>query len=259
MGASGPARPAPYLRIAQLLRDRVASGEWRVGDRLPSRATLGAEFGVGDNVVRRAQEALIEEGLLEGRAGSGTFVRAPRQRGSLSRTASNGSSPAPAGFTGTWEARSIAKVPAGPATAVRLGTGHDGMCVLTTYEFLTDSRPVLLATSWEPMAVTGGSAVVLPEGGPLAGAGVFARMRHLGIVISRVVEVPRPIRLSRDQAHLLGLATGAQATLIERTHYADDGRAVETADWIVPSDLWDITYTIATPAPGTSALSVRGR
>ncbi|MFG2224520.1 GntR family transcriptional regulator [Streptomyces sp. NPDC048644] len=250
MGASGSARPAPFLRIAQLLRDRVTSGMWSVGDQLPSRAALSAEFGVGDNVVRRAQEALIEEGLLEGRAGSGTFVRAPRERRVLRRTVSGTTSPAPAGFTGTWEARSIAKVPAGPETAFRLGIGDDGMCVLTTYEFFTDSRPVLLATSWEPMAVTGGSAVVLPEGGPLAGAGVITRMRHLGIAITRVVEVPRPIRLNRDQAHLLGLATGAQATFIERTHYAD-GRAVETADWVVPSELWDITYTIAAPPPGT--------
>lgn len=113
------------------------------------------------------------------------------------------------------------------------------------YEFLTDSQPVLLATSYEPMTVTGGSIVVLPEGGPLAGHGVVARMGHLGITITRIVEVPRPTRLDRGQAHMLGLATGAQATLIERTHYADDGRAVESADWVVPGDLWDITYTIA--------------
>lgn len=251
MGASGSARPAPYLRVAQLLRDRVTNGTWSVGDRLPSRAALSAEFGVGDNVVRRAQEALIEEGLLEGRAGSGTFVRAPRKRRILRRIVPDTGSPAPAGFTGTWEARSIAKVPAGQETAVRLGIGHDDLCVVTTYEFFTDSQPVLLATSWEPMAVTGGSTVVLPEGGPLAGHGVVARMRHLGVTITRVVEVPRPIRLDRGQAHLLGLATGAQATLIERTHYAEDGWAVETADWVVPNDLWEITYSIAPSPPGT--------
>ncbi|WP_405937490.1 GntR family transcriptional regulator [Streptomyces sp. NBC_00726] len=245
MGASGSARPAPYLHIARLLRDRVVSGVWNVGDRLPSRAALSAEFGVGDNVVRRAQETLIAEGLLEGRAGSGTYVRMPRRRGVLSRTTSGSRSPAPAGFTGTWEARSIAKVPAGPEAAVRLGIGHSDLCVVTMYEFLTDSQPVLLATSYEPMTVTGGSIVVLPEGGPLAGHGVVARMGHLGITITRIVEVPRPTRLDRGQAHMLGLATGAQATLIERTHYADDGRAVESADWVVPGDLWDITYTIA--------------
>ncbi|GAA2409637.1 UTRA domain-containing protein [Streptomyces pulveraceus] len=251
MGVSGSARPAPYLRVARLLRDRVTNGVWKVGDRLPSRAALSAEFGVGDNVVRRAQEALIDEGLLEGRAGSGTFVRAPRKRQILSRTTADGTSPAPAGFSGTWEACSTAKVPAGPETAVRLGIGHNDLCVVTTYEFFTNSQPVLLATSYEPMAVTGGSTVVLPEGGPLAGRGVITRMRNLGITITHVVEVPRPTRLNRDQAHLLGMATGAQATLIERTHYADDGRAVESADWIVPSDLWDITYTIAPSPPGT--------
>ncbi|MDI3389608.1 GntR family transcriptional regulator [Streptomyces sp. B-S-A8] len=250
MGASGSASPAPYLRVAQLLRDRVADGVWAVGDRLPSRATLGTEFGVGDNVVRRAQEALIEEGLLEGRAGSGTFVRAPRERRVLRRTSTDMATPAPAGFTGTWESRSTAKVPAGQETAARLGIGQGDLCVVTTYEFFTEAQPVLLAVSWEPMAVTGGSPVVLPEGGPLRGRGVVARMRHLGIAVTRVVEVPHPVRLDRDQAQLLGLATGAQATLIERTHYAEDGRAVETADWVVPGDLWEINYAFAPTSPG---------
>jgi DNA-binding GntR family transcriptional regulator len=50
------------------------------GDRLPSRAQIGQECGVGENVVRRAQELLISQGVLEGRAGSGTYVAEPRQR-----------------------------------------------------------------------------------------------------------------------------------------------------------------------------------
>lgn len=244
MGESGSARPAPYQHIAQLLRDRVTDGTWTVGDRLPSRATLGSEFGVGGNVVRRAQERLIEEGLLEGRAGSGTYVRSPRKRRILNATSGDIGTLAPIGFTGTWEARSVAKVPAGPEVAARLGIESAELCVVTTYEFFTDFQPALLTTSWEPMAITGGTTVVLPEGGPLAGRGVVARMGHLGITVGHVIEVPRPVRLERHQAHLLGLATGAQATRIERTHYADDGQAVETADCLVPSDLWDIAYTL---------------
>ncbi|MEV3856940.1 GntR family transcriptional regulator [Streptomyces sp. NPDC050095] len=249
MAEPGTTRSAPYARIAQLLRTRVKDGTYAVGDRLPSRATLSQEFGVGDNVVRRAQECLIEEGLLEGRAGSGTYVRAPRKRRVLNGTSGESGSPAPRGFAGTWEARSIAKVPASPETATRLGICKDDLCVVTAYEFFTDSQPALLATSWEPMAVTRGTPVTLPEGGPLSGRGVIARMRHLGLVVSHVVEVPRPVRLDREQAHLLGLATGAQATLIERTHFCADGRAVETADWLVPGDLWDIAYTVTLPLP----------
>src|SRR5258707_13112895 len=74
-----PEQP-PYLRIADVLRERIASQEWAPGDRLPSRADLGSLYGVGDNVIRRAQELLISVGILEGRAGSGTYVAEPRER-----------------------------------------------------------------------------------------------------------------------------------------------------------------------------------
>ncbi|MEV3860042.1 GntR family transcriptional regulator [Streptomyces sp. NPDC050095] len=248
--------PAPYVRVAEAIRSRIADGTWPPGFRLPSRTALGREFGgVGENVVRRAQELLIAEGLLEGRAGSGTYIRAPRDRAPLLRTpraGENNLGVAPAGFTGTWEADSAAKVPAAPAIARRLGIGVGDPCVHTTYEFLARHRPAIVADSWEPMAITGGTLVVLPEGGPLAGRGVPARMAHIGVTVARVREVPRPVQIDREQALLLGVAVGSRATLIERTHYDTDGRAVETADILVPADRWDITYDVPlTPAsPG---------
>ncbi|MFF8960835.1 GntR family transcriptional regulator [Streptomyces sp. NPDC014894] len=254
---AGSEKAAPYLRAAAVIRDRIADGTWAPGDRLPSRTELGDQLGVGENVIRRAQELLITQGVLEGRPGAGTYVRAPFERRSLPRIPQPGSvgavphGPAPAGFTGTWEADSTAKVPAPPQIADRLGVEPGELCVRTVYEFLTDRLPVMLATSWEPMAVTGGTLVVLPEGGPYAGHGVTARMAQLGITVARVVERPRPVHVGRDQAQLLGIAAGAQATLIERTHYDTAGRPVETADLLVPADRWDITYDITLSPPGT--------
>lgn len=246
---------APYLVVAEAMRARIAEGTWVPGDRLPSRGELGKEFGVGENVIRRAQELLIATGLLEGRAGSGTYVRPPIERRALLRIPQpgqvTGAGVAPAGFSGTWEADSTAKVEAPENIAARLGIGAGELCVRTAYEFLANRQPVMLSTSWEPMAITGGTVVVLPEGGPLAGHGVVARMAHLGITVARVVEKPRPVHINRDQAHLLGLAAGSQATLIERTHLDATGRPVETADILVPADRWDITYDITLPTAGT--------
>ncbi|MDO0912848.1 GntR family transcriptional regulator [Streptomyces sp. DT2A-34] len=245
-GTSG--KTAPYLRVAAMMRARIADGTWAPGDRMPSRTDLGREFGVGENVIRRAQELLISQGQLEGRAGSGTYIRSPQKRRPLPRIPSDGqrggSGIAPAGFEGTWEADSTAKVPAPSAIAARLSIEAGSLCVRTVYEFLTDHRPVLLSTSWEPMAVTGGTLVVLPEGGPLAGQGVVARMAHLGITVDRVVELPHPVLMGREDAQMLGVASGSRATLIERTHYDDAGRPVETADFLVPASLWDIAYDI---------------
>ncbi|MCM2424227.1 GntR family transcriptional regulator [Streptomyces sp. RKAG293] len=254
--ADGTSPLAPYLRVAATFRARIADGTWPPGHRMPSRPELGQEFAVGDNVIRRAQELLIAEGLLEGRPGAGTFVRAPAERRTLLRTPSPATDPprpglAPAGFDGTWEADSTAKVPAPPDIAARLAVDPGALCVRTVYELLLDRQPVLLSTSWEPMDLTGGTVIVLPEGGPLAGHGILARMAHIGITVARMVEVPRPVQIDRDQAQQLAVAAGSQATLIERTHYATDGRPVETADIVVPAGLWDITYDIPLPAAGS--------
>ncbi|MER8187476.1 GntR family transcriptional regulator [Kitasatospora sp. NPDC094015] len=247
-----PSQEPPYLRVADDLRRRLTRGEWLVGERLPSRAQLAVEYGVGPNVLQRAQELLITEGLLEGRAGSGTYVRLPTERRPMVRSRHRGlSGPSPFRAdhgnrepAGSWDANSFARTPAPPAIADRLGIEPGEPTVRTCYEFLTDGRPVQLAESWEPMAVTGGTPVLLPELGPLAGQGLVERMASIGVVVDHLVERPRPARATQAQAHLLGISAGDLVTLVERTYFDVDGRAVETADVVIPDSRWEIVYEL---------------
>ncbi|AZS72793.1 GntR family transcriptional regulator [Streptomyces lydicus] len=242
----------PYLRIADELRRRIAEHEWTPEDRLPSRAQIAQEFGVGENVVRRAQELLISQGVLEGRAGSGTYVAAPRQRVRMVRSSAReqpDGSPFRAdmkavGKLGDWESRTEAKVPAPAEIAARLGIDEDDLCVRTMYEFLADGKPVQLSTSWEPYDLTAGTVVVLPEGGPHAGVGVVNRMAEIGITVSHAVEQPEPRQANAEEASLLGIQKAGLVTHIRRTYYSDEGRPVETADIVVPASLCEIVYEI---------------
>ncbi|AVZ72771.1 GntR family transcriptional regulator [Streptomyces lunaelactis] len=246
-----PEQP-PYLRIADVLRQRIAEHEWTAGDRLPSRAQIAEECGVGENVVRRAQELLISQGVLEGRAGSGTYVAEPRQRVRVVRSSAReqpGGSPFRAdmqalGRQGNWESRTEAKVPAPAEIAARLGIGEGELCVRTVYEFLADGRPVQLSTSWEPYELTAGTLVVLPEGGPHAGSGVVNRMAEIGITVSHAVEQPEPRQATAEEASLLGIQKAALVTHIRRTYYSDQGQPVETADIVVPVALCEIVYEV---------------
>ncbi|CAL9659391.1 GntR family transcriptional regulator [Streptomyces sp. enrichment culture] len=248
-------RQAPYLAMADVLRARILAGEWGVGERLPSRARLAREYGVGRNVVQRAMDRLIIEGLLEGRAGSGTYVRVPRERLRLVRSRHRerrGAAPAGTGERGradAWDAHSVVRVPAPEDIAGRLAIGVGDLCVTTHYEFLAGGQPVQLSESWEPMALTGGTPVVLPETGPLAGKGVVARMRSIGVAVETVVEVPRPARATREQAHLLGIGLGDLVLRIERTIFATDGRPVETADIVIPDARREVVYEFGVERP----------
>lgn len=70
-----------YQVVYEHLRRRIESGEWSVGHRIPSIAELQDEYRVHSlNTVRRAQQMLVEDGMLETRQGLGAFVTAVSAR-----------------------------------------------------------------------------------------------------------------------------------------------------------------------------------
>jgi DNA-binding GntR family transcriptional regulator len=69
------ARPMPpYMQLAAILREKVASGELAPGTRLPSVLGLAAEYQVAQVTVQKALALLKEEGLVVAYAGYGTFI-----------------------------------------------------------------------------------------------------------------------------------------------------------------------------------------
>lgn len=67
------------LEVVSALGDRVRSGVWARGDKLPTEAEVMAEFGVSRTVVREAISKLQAGGLVETRHGVGTFVVGPSE------------------------------------------------------------------------------------------------------------------------------------------------------------------------------------
>lgn len=68
---------SPLSAWGQIQRDlqrRIELTEFRPGTRLPSENDLASHYGVSRMTVRRAIEALIADGYLRSRRGSGTFV-----------------------------------------------------------------------------------------------------------------------------------------------------------------------------------------
>jgi GntR family transcriptional regulator, transcriptional repressor for pyruvate dehydrogenase complex len=54
-----------YEQLAGLLRERITSGDLRVGDRLPSESALAEQAGVSRSTVREALRILEQSGLVE--------------------------------------------------------------------------------------------------------------------------------------------------------------------------------------------------
>src|ERR1700736_488035 len=73
---NGRAAAPPYLQLVQQVRQALRMGVLTVGDQLPSVREVVAVTAVNPNTVLKAYRDLEREGLVEARAGLGTFVRA---------------------------------------------------------------------------------------------------------------------------------------------------------------------------------------
>ncbi|PCJ63139.1 MAG: hypothetical protein COA73_05620 [Candidatus Hydrogenedentota bacterium] len=65
-----------YSKIAMALRERILTGEWEGGERLPTEKNLCEQFHTSRITVRHALKILEVEKLVQRRQGSGTFVNA---------------------------------------------------------------------------------------------------------------------------------------------------------------------------------------
>lgn len=63
-----------YLRIHDQIKQEIEEGKWHVGDRLPSERELSEKFNVSRMTLRQAIQTLADEGILERKIGSGTYV-----------------------------------------------------------------------------------------------------------------------------------------------------------------------------------------
>ncbi|HEY6842227.1 MAG TPA: PLP-dependent aminotransferase family protein [Chthoniobacterales bacterium] len=66
-----------YRVIAGVIRDAIGTGHFPVGTQLPTVRQLSKDLVVSETTVARAYEFLREQGQIEGKVGSGTYVRNP--------------------------------------------------------------------------------------------------------------------------------------------------------------------------------------
>ncbi|QKW08942.1 GntR family transcriptional regulator [Streptomyces sp. NA04227] len=237
-----------YLRVAGDLRKKIVDGSLPPHTRLPSQARIREEYGVSDTVALEARKVLMAEGLVEGRSGSGTYVR---ERPVPRRIARSGYRPvggatsfrqeqAEDGSFGSWESRSEQTV-ADAEIAERLGIEAGERVMRTHYLYRESGEAMMLSTSWEPLCLTGRTPVMLPEEGPLGGMGVVERMAAIDVIVDNVTEEVGARPGLAEELLSLGGVPGHVVIVIRRTYYAS-GRAVETADVVVPADRYQVAY-----------------
>ena len=211
-----------YVRLRDTLTARIACGDWTAEQPIPSEARLAREFGVSVGTVRKGVDGLVQEGLLERRQGSGTFVRAPSFDATLFRffqlrEADGSQLPIP---TSKLLLRSKTTAPEEAAAAL----GTQDTVKIVRLRSLSD-QPVLFEEIYIPNS-TFGDFVNLPEAGlgPLLYPIYF---EHFGVLVKRATDDLSFGTASETVAQQLRLQPGDPLAVIRRTAFDIEGKPIE--------------------------------
>lgn len=65
----------PYLQLIRQVRHGLRMGALREGDQLPTVKDVATRLSINQNTVLKAYRELAYDGLVDGQAGVGTFIR----------------------------------------------------------------------------------------------------------------------------------------------------------------------------------------
>ncbi len=80
---SQPLPQSLHGRILAALEDRILSGEWPPGHRIPSEHELTAVYDCSRMTVNKVLSQLVQAGLIERRRKAGSFVRRPHSQSAV--------------------------------------------------------------------------------------------------------------------------------------------------------------------------------
>jgi GntR family transcriptional regulator len=221
-----------YLRIYGDLRQRIDSGEWEAGTRLPAQRDLSREFGVAVMTVRHALKLLEQEGLVQFRHGKGTYIARRPVAYDVSHLRSLAQEMAAQGHALVTRVLSSAFSRAQPRVAELLGLdGSDEVYVLERLR-VVDGRPAVYQCSH--LRAQHGWAIAEAD---LANRSLYDLLTQaLDLEITRAVEILRPVTLSAAVAKLFGEPKGAPAILSERLTFTTGDEPLIFDEAYMPGD-----------------------
>ena len=221
-----------YLRIANTVANRITSGVYAAGSRLPSGSELCREFGVSPMTVRRALDILQDGGLVTGEKGRGTFVRSLDLGDSLFRLDSP---------TGEWldesaEIRllSASMERADDKVATMLGLSPGARVVYLRRLVLYDGRPAMYHTeyiAYDPRRSFVESQLQLTSLHAFLNSGNAQRFPRGELTLTAV-------NLDAESAAVLEQTEGALALCLEHLFEESDRKPVSWGTFLLRAELF---------------------
>lgn len=233
-----------YYQLENLMREKILSGEFRVGDRLPTENELIRLYGVSRITVRQALTSLAEDGIIERRQGRGTFVveRRIKRRTVDEQMEFHGSfeDVIDGGVAGPVKVLEAHRLPADPQEAELLGL-HSGDPIYRIKRIrFREGKPHSLLVNFLPSEI--GARFTRDE----LAAGSLLKLIEAKFNL-RLKEAKQQITAALADPHLaslLDVRVGSPLLSIERTSFTEEGRAVEHVHLYFRADIYSLTVNL---------------
>jgi GntR family transcriptional regulator len=260
-----------YRQIAEDLRQRIESGEFGRGDKLPTEIELREHYEASRNTVRDAVKSLITRGLIETRPGQGTYVmgkidpyvtiltgeaeKGGDEEGPVYVKREHGAAKGGPRKPATGDPRvEIQKAASARAEELQLAAGKT---VISRHQLrYIDDTPWSLQTSFYPMSLFGRGAERLADAENIEeGAVEYLRkelgLKQVGYSDTITVRAPDP-----TETAFFKLPDDGRVAVFEvrRTAYDDQGQPFRLTVSVYPTDRNQFAVRVGhVPAEATSA------
>jgi len=224
-----------YERISHHIREAIRRQDLRAGDPIPSEHQLCRAFAVSRPTVRRAIDALVNEGMLTRRQGMGTFVaklrlEQPPERviGFTERMRRNGLEPS----TRVLDRDVLPARATSPEIAGTLGLGANDRIFRISRLRLANDEPIVLETIHVPLAR-------FPQLDAIdLGAESLYRVfgERYGVDVTFLRESLEPVLLTAHEAALLRTQAGTPAMLAKIVTFDQQHEPIEHSVSLVRGD-----------------------
>lgn len=244
-----------YYQLENVLREKITSGTYAAGEKLPTEIELIEQFGVSRITVRQALAALAEENLIERKQGRGTYIA---ERKSKKRK-----------FTGTIHLTGSLDelIEMGMETPVKVlemnlveADQHEAELLqiktgVPIYRLkrlrLHENKPYSLILNYLPEDI--GARLTMAE--LSSGALLHTMETKLGLRLHDARQEIRAELADPYVAKLLNVRVGTALLSIERTVYTDERQPVEYVHTLYRSDIYGYSVYLKREADGKKVRS----
>ena len=230
------AEPRKAIRVYLHLKDRILSGALAPSVRMSSEPDLATEHGVSRATIRGALERLAEEGLVERRPGSGTYVCATQRPHAIVADFSNV-------FTHLVEMGrrtdvkllSFGYVTPAPAVAEGLGLDPGEEVQRSVRVRIADGKPFSYLVTYVPKRI----GISYSEA-DLRSTPLLELLERSGAQVASAKQMVGATQAGPEVAEALGVETGAALLSITRIVKDEAGAGVEYLYGLYRPDLYEL-------------------